>query len=195
MAFDTSGEAVEKLRREGRKFVERFWDWYERHYVLNLTLTTALFTLQLVHLYWLTMHVVFLRLTGESYLTLTPFWQYLIVIIDYTEIPALLSTTVLYTYELRQRFSWRFVWFLCSLNIQWLHLFWITDEFVISQFAGAPTHQPILLPMWLAWIAIVIDYLELPVIADTVVRLVRATSDGRFTRFLKEESKFHIWHL
>ena len=175
--------------------MERFWRWYERHYVLNLTLTTALFTLQLVHLYWLTAHVVMQRLTGVSYWTLTPLWQYMIIIVDYTEIPALIGTSILYLYELRKRFSWRHVWFIFSLNVQWLHLFWITDEFVISQFVGAPTHQTVILPVWLARVAFLIDYLELPVIADTMIRLGRAISDGRFRTFLKEETRFHLWHL
>ena len=188
-------QAIEQLRSKGRRLAERFWDWYQRHYAFNLSLTTGLFTLQLVHLYWLTAHVVMQRFTGVSYFSPTPFWQYVIIIVDYTEIPALISTTILYLYELRQRFSWKHVWFIVSLNVQWLHRFWITDEFVVSKFTGAQTHQTVLLPNWLAWIAIFIDYLELPVIADTVIRLIREGGHGRLKKFLKEESKFHIWHL
>lgn len=173
----------------------RFWKWYERHYVVNLTLTTMLFAVQLIHLYWLTTHVVALRLTGESLFTPPPFWQYMIIIVDYTEIPALLSTTVLYVYELRKGFSWRYALYIVLLNSQWLHLFWITDEFILSQLLGAPTHQTIILPAWLAWIALFIDYLELPVIVDTVARLFRSVIRRRLRDFLKEESRFHIWHL
>lgn len=170
-----------------------FWAWYERHYVFNLALATFLFALQLIHLYWLTTHVLALRLFGHSWFTPTPFWQYAIVIVDYAEIPALLSTSILYAFELSRRFSWRSVWFLVALNLQWLHLFWITDEFIISQWMGIPEHRAILLPAWLAWVALVIDYLELPVIIDTFSRLFTALATGRMTTFVKEGAKFHMW--
>lgn len=175
--------------------LQRFWQWYERHYVLNLTLTTFLFALQLVHLYWLSTHVVALRLVGESWFTPTTLWQYVIILVDYTEIPALITTSILYLYELRQHLSWRPVLFLVLLNIQWLHLFWITDEFVVSRLLGFPTHETIILPLWLAWIALFIDYLELPVMVDTIVRLARAIVNGRFSVFLRDELKFHVWHV
>lgn len=146
-----------------------FWDWYERNYRINLAFTTGLFALQLVHLYWLTTHVVLFRLLGKSYFDPNPFWEYVIIVVDYTEIPALLSTSLLYVYELRKRFSWKAVGFLIALNSQWIHLFWITDEFVVSRFAGGPST----LPLWFAWAAILIDYLELPVIYDTVRTFAR----------------------
>lgn len=148
-----------------------FWAWYERHYTLNLGLTTALFALQLVHLYWLGTHVILHRIIGVSMFNPSPFLEYLIIVVDYTEVPALISTSVLYIYHLRKRFSWKAVLLLVALNSQWLHLFWITDEFVINQFAGRPGT---ILPVWLAWVAILIDYLELPVIADTMIKFVRA---------------------
>ena len=148
---------------------QRFWAWYERHYALNLTITTFLFALQLVHLYWLGTHVIALRLLGESFFTPTPFLQTIIILVDYTEIPALISTTFLYLYDLRKRFSWKAVFFLIFLNSQWLHLFWITDEFVVDQFSGRGPAT--VLPGWLAWVAILIDYLEVPVIVDTFIKL------------------------
>jgi len=175
--------------------LERFWGWYQRHYAVNLALTSGLFTLQLVHLYWLTTHVVAMKLLGQSYFTPTPFWQYVIILVDYSEIPALISTTVLYLYELRKGFRWKYVVFIAMLNSQWLHLFWITDEFILSQLMGIPTHQTVILPYWLAWVALVIDYLELPVIADTIVRLFQSVFKGGLKKFLREESKFHVWHL
>jgi len=58
-----------------------------------------------------------------------------------------------------------------------LHLFWITDEFVIEQFARMG-ERATLLPLWLAWLAIAIDYLELPVIYDTI---------RNFSKSLKEK--------
>jgi hypothetical protein len=151
---------------------QRFWLWYERHYRVNLALTTALFALQLVHLYWLTAHVVLLKFTGTSYFNPSELWQMIIIVIDYTEIPALISTSLLYVHDLRRNPSWKAVLFLIALNSQWLHLFWITDEFVVDQFLGTQTQT--VLPGWLAWVAICIDYLELPVIADTVRRLFQS---------------------
>lgn len=153
-----------------------FWGWYERHYTLNLGLTAFLFALQVVHLYWLASHVIALRLFGVSYFNPSELLQYIIIVVDYTEIPALISTSVLYIYELRKEFSWKSVLFLIFLNSQWLHLFWITDEFVVNQFAGRPDT---ILPAWLAWIAILIDYLEVPVIIDTFIKFAKALGRGK----------------
>ena len=38
--------------------------------------------------------------------------------------------------ELRRGFSWRALLFLAFLNSQWLHIFWITDEFVVESNGG-----------------------------------------------------------
>ena len=162
--------------------LERFWRWYQRHYVVNLALTSGLFTLQLVHLYWLTTHVVALKLLGQSYFTPTPFWQYIIILVDYSEIPALISTTILYVYQLRRGLRWKYVLFIVMLNSQWLHLFWITDTFIVHSFNGEAS----VLPAWLAWVALLIDYLELPVIADTLVKLFRSLFRGEVAELLKE---------
>lgn len=160
--------------------IHRFFAWYERHYRIAVTVTTVLFLLQVVHLYWLFSHVISLRLLGVSYFTPNAFWQAVIVLIDYTEIPALISTTVLYWYELRKGFSWKSILFIVLLNTQWLHLFWITDEFVVDMFQG--TANETILPAWLAWIAILIDYLELPVIVDTIFKTVRSWAKGEKVR-------------
>lgn len=150
------------------KLLEKFWAWYERHYRFNLTFATLLFVWQLVHLFWLTTHVVFARLFGHSFFDPNSFWQSLIIIVDYTEIPALVTTSLLYINQLRKKSSLKPIIFLILLNSQWLHLFWITDEFVISQFNSAKAA----LPIWLAWVAILIDYLELPVMVDTTRKLL-----------------------
>ena len=63
------------------------------------------------------------------------------------------------------------------LNSQWLHIFWITDEYVSAELAGAGAASA--LPGWLAWVAILIDYLELPVIYDTLKRLATAVRERR----------------
>lgn len=160
-----------------------FWGWYERHYTLILWATTLLFVLQVVHLYWLGTHVIAGRLLGYSLFNPPSFWQYVIIAVDYTEVPALISTSMLYIYELQKRFSWKAVVFLILLNSQWLHLFWITDEFVVNQFAG---RAATLLPVWLAWVAIMIDYLEVPVMIDTFVKSGRAIANGRWKEAMKQ---------
>lgn len=161
-----------------------FWAWYERHYTLILWGTTLLFFLQVVHLYWLATHVVLHRLFGWEIWNPSALLQYLIIIVDYTEIPALITTSVLYIHELRKKFSWKAVLFLVLLNSQWLHLFWITDEFVLSQFEGRV--RSIALPLWLAWVAIMIDFLEVPVMIDTFMKSGKALGKGGLKSALKE---------
>ena len=150
-----------------KKIADSFFSWYERNYTLNLGIASFLFIWQLIHLYWLTVDVVFLRLFGISLLPLEGIWEFLIILADYTEIPALLSTSLIYIHSLTKKFTWRNILFLVFINSQWLHLFWITDEFVIQQFTSASVT---ILPIYLAWFAILVDYLELPVIYDTVKR-------------------------
>jgi hypothetical protein len=151
-----------------RDLSRRFWAWYQRHYVATLVITTAVFLLQIFHLYWLFTDVVLQRLTGRSYFVFPEQGMIVYVLADYLEIPALLSASLLYVYELRRGFLWRSLFLLLLLNTQWIHLFWITDDVVVRTFA----HVSIL--SWtsaLAWVAILIDYLELPVIADTLRRV------------------------
>ncbi|TSC58435.1 MAG: Uncharacterized protein Greene041619_659 [Candidatus Peregrinibacteria bacterium Greene0416_19] len=149
---------------------DRFWRWYALHEERNIAVAAALFALQLVHLTWLTLDVVVPRLLDWHPFAPPPYWELLIVAVDYTEIPAIIGTSLVYLYDLRRSFHWKGIAFLLFLNIQWLHLFWITDEFVVNAFEGNPGT---VLPLWLAWVAIVIDYLELPVIVDTFRRVVR----------------------
>ena len=126
-------------------------------------ITASLFIVQLIHLYWLSTDVVIFRLTGKDFFELSDFWSMVIALVDYTEVPALIAGTVLYLKN-------RNLLFLVLINLQWLHLFWITDEFIVEQFTGAANT---VLPLWLAWLAIVIDYLELPVIFDTIRKSVK----------------------
>ena len=144
---------------------KKFWSWYNNHPRFNNGLVAGLFVLQLFHLFWLTTHVVFFRLFGESFFNPSDFWQFIIIIVDYTEIPALILASIVYINELRSGFKWKSFLLLFFLNTQWIHLFWITDEVVVEQFTGAAL---VALPIWLSWVAILIDYLELPVIYDTL---------------------------
>lgn len=156
-----------------RKLWDKFWAWYERHHALNTIVAAVLFLLQLVHLYWLTAHVAALRLVGESYFELTGIWEFIIIFVDYLEIPTLIGVSLIYINELRKGFRWKPLWMLLFLNSQWIHILWITDEFVVERLLGSGL---VTLPVWLAWVAIAIDYLELPVIYDTIKRSLHLLS-------------------
>ncbi len=123
-------------------------------------LSAALFVTQLVHLLWMTTYVIPLQLGGRILWSppSTP-----LALADYLEIPAIVSTSLLY---LRMR-NWRM---LALVNLQLFHIFWITDEFVLQRGSLSP---------FLAWVAIGIDYLELPVIFDTIRQAVRGLIKGR----------------
>ena len=159
-----------------RSLWQRFWDWYERNYVLNVALASVLFLLQIAHLTWLGADPIATRLTDHSLFSLHGVLQYLIWFADYSEIPALVVVSLVYVNELRRGFSWQALLFLLFLNSQWLHIFWITDEYVAGELGGSSTAS---LPGWLAWVAILIDYLELPVIYDTLKRLATAVRQRR----------------
>lgn len=161
-----------------------FWEWYERTYTLNVSVALGLFLLQIIHLCWLSGEVVWARLFGESLFQFIGVWQTLIILVDYTEIPALISVSLIYINELRNAFSWKNLIYLVFLNSQWLHILWITDEFVVAAFAGV---SALAIPMWLAWVAILIDYLELPVMYDTLKKFLTAVREGRVKEFLTHE--------
>jgi hypothetical protein len=166
-----------------RKIWRGFWDWYERTYTLNVSIALGLFLLQIVHLIWLLGEVVWGRAFGVPLFEFTGVWQALIVLVDYTEIPALLSVSLIYINELRKGWNFKSALYFVFLNTQWLHIFWITDEFVETSFNGVGT----VLPFWLAWVAIGIDYLEVPVMIDTFKKFFRAMREKRVGDFLKHE--------
>ena len=155
---------------EPRGFVRReiaaFWAWYERNYTLNITIAMVLFGFQLLHLAWLGLDVIATRLGGASYFPASGVLLGALVIVDMFEIPALFSVSLVYVHEIRRKPNLRSFLFLFLLNSQWLHILWITDEFVVDGFANAGRAWP----LWLAWVAIGIDYLELPVMYDTAKR-------------------------
>ena len=156
-----------------KKYWEKFWAWYDRHFYLNLAVTTILFLFQLTHLYWLFTDIILLRLTGHSYFHISRTIGYLIVAVDYIEIPVMVSAIILYISLLRKQFSWKNLWLLVFLNIHWLHLFWITDDIVVQTL-----NQQKGLFHWtgiIAWFAILIDYLEIPIMIDTVRMLYQET--------------------
>jgi hypothetical protein len=162
---------------------QSFWGWYERTYTLNVSIALGLFLIQIIHLLWLTGEVVWAHLTGAPLLTFTGIWETVIVLVDYTEIPALLSVSLVYINELRKGWDTKSALYLAFLNSQWLHIFWITDEYVVTLFNNPGT----VLPLWLAYLAIAIDYLEVPVMLDTFKKFFAALRERRVGQCLKTE--------
>lgn len=146
--------------------ITAFWRWYERSYRLQLRIAAVIFSLQLVHLVWLTTDVVLPRLFGTSTLLHAPWAQLFIVFVDYLEIPTLISVSLVYLNVLRKRFVGRDIAYLLLLNSQWIHIVWITHEFILTIFTVSSTSSTVAF----AWFAIFIDYLEIPVIFDTLRR-------------------------
>lgn len=155
--------------------LKRFWDWYERNYALNASVTAGLFGLQLIHLYWLTTDVVMQRLVGQSFFGIdNTILESVLVLVDYTEIPAIVLTSVFYVNAIRQKRRFKDALYLFFLNTQWIHIFWITDEVVVNLWQGEGVGNS-----WhpaAAWLAILIDYLELPVIYEVIKEAVRTRS-------------------
>src|ERR687896_236110 len=146
-----------------------FWQRYEN---LNLKIAFVLISLQLIHLYWLSSDVVIQRITGESILGV-PHGSPLFIFIDYVEIPALVAGLTYYALSIykHEKGSARNALLLSMLAIQVFHIFWITDDVVYDTFFGSASGL-VEIPYYAAWIAILIDYLELPVIVDLFYRTI-----------------------
>lgn len=145
-----------------------FWRRYES---LNLKVAFVLISLQLVHLYWLTADVVVKMITGESALSVSGPLLAFFIVIDYIEIPALIAGLTYYALNIYKREkAAKNALLLAMLAVQVFHIFWITDEVVYNTFFGTPSAFEI--PYYAAWVAILIDYLELPVIADLFYRTI-----------------------
>lgn len=148
-------------------------NFYLQYQNLNLKISFLLISLQLLHLYWLTTDVVLYRITGTDYFVQASGFVLLFIIIDYIEIPALVSGITYYFFNLiynKKEKRIKNIIFLILLAIQSIHIFWITDDIVYSTFVGADLIE---IPEYLVWIAILIDYLELPVIYDLLKRIIK----------------------
>jgi hypothetical protein len=152
--------------------VQKFISFYHRYENLNLKITFILISLQLLHLYWLTTDVVLQKIFGESFFIFPKDLLPIFVIIDYIEIPALVTGVIFYAHSIHCReenFKKSYL-FLAMLLVQGIHIFWITDDVVYSSFFKSSFVE---IPFILAWIAILIDYLELPVIADLFYKVIK----------------------
>jgi hypothetical protein len=148
-----------------------FWHKYEN---LNLKIAFVLISLQLIHLYWLTVDVVIKRLMQDESagLSQTGLLFLFFIVIDYIEIPGLVAGLTYYGLSLYKdvRKRSKNALFFTLLAVQVFHIFWITDEVVFETFFGPST--AVQLPFLAAWAAILVDYLELPVIADLFYRTI-----------------------
>lgn len=152
--------------------VQKFINFYHRYENLNLKITFFLISLQILHLYWLTTDVVLQRIYGQSFFLVPKGFLPLFVVIDYIEIPALISGIIFYSYTIHSKKSTakKNYLFLGMLGIQFLHIFWITDEVVYSSFFN---YSFVEIPYVLSWIAILIDYLEIPVMVDLFYKIIK----------------------
>ena len=152
--------------------VGKFIKFYHHYENLNLKITFFLISLQILHLYWLTTDVVLQKLFGKSFFLAPNGLLPIFVVIDYIEIPALISGLIFYAYCVRKNKSSakKSYLFLGLLAVQVIHIFWITDEVVYHSFFNSSFVE---LPVVLSWIAILIDYLELPVMADLFYKVVK----------------------
>ncbi len=149
-----------------------FWHRYEN---LSLKIAFVLISLQLIHLYWLTADVVIQRITGESVLAVqrgSPLFVFFIII-DYVEIPALVAGLTYYALSIynHEKGATKNVLLLSMLAVQVFHIFWITDEVIYDGFFGSSSGA-VEVPYYAAWVAILVDYLELPVIVDLFYRTI-----------------------
>ena len=152
--------------------VGKFINFYHRYENLNLRITFFLISLQILHLYWLTTDVVLQKLFAKSFFLAPKSLLPIFVLIDYIEIPALISGLFFYAYCVHRNKSSakKSYLFLGLLAVQVIHIFWITDEVVYDNFFNSSFVE---LPVLLSWIAILIDYLELPVMADLFYKVIR----------------------
>jgi hypothetical protein len=156
--------------------IQKILDFWTKYESLNLKITFILISLQILHLYWLTADVVLQRIAGESYLGLPRILLPLFIVVDYVEIPALVSGITFYLFSIFKRgsHSRKNVVFLLLLAIQVVHIFWITDEIVYESLLD---NDLVIFPVYAAWTAILIDYLEIPVMVDLFYKTFRIKRD------------------
>lgn len=150
-----------------------FCERYER---VTTRVAFFLIALQLIHLTWLTTDVVLVKLFGDHMAVFPKALEPVQAFIDYMEIPGLFAgATVYLTAVARHKERAKNALFSFLLLIQMVHLFWITDEVVYEVLLNSDLID---LPEAVAWVAIMIDYMELPVIFDLFRRTFR---NGRKT--------------
>jgi len=148
--------------------LQKVSSFYERYESIGLKVTFVLVSLQIIHLIWLTTFVILdaPELTGG----IPPI---VFAVIDYLEVPALVSGLIFYGISaIEGRSRGKDIIYTGLLTIQFLHLYWITDTFIYMSLNFGQY-------VWLALVAILIDYAEVPVIVDLFRKLKLKSSLGK----------------
>ena len=85
--------------------IQKFVNFYHRYENLNLKITFFLISFQILDLYWLTTDVVLQKIFGHSFFMVPKNLLPIFVVIDYIEIPALISGLVFHSYNIRREKS------------------------------------------------------------------------------------------
>jgi len=144
------------------KKILRFCEKYEE---AGAKVAFFLIALQIVHLAWLTTDIVLVKLDPTRTQMFPIALEPLQAVVDYLEIPGLFAGVSIYVMSImrKDRNSVRNMLFTAMLIIQFVHLFWITDEVVYQVLLKSDLVE---IPDSVAWVAIMIDYLEIPVMFD-----------------------------
>lgn len=124
--------------------------------------TAILLSTQIVHLVWLTTDVVFGLDIFTGYLKLA------VIAVDFIELPALGSGILLGIVASRKN-KWELIG-VALLATQPIHIFWITDDVIFETLIGGGF---VAMPFAFIVAAIAIDYLEIPVIINTLWKWVK----------------------
>ena len=128
-----------------------------------IKISFILMSLQIIHLVWLTCNVT-LPMFNFNDLIFSE-GSFLFVSIDYLEIPSLIITCTSYLFIIfRERHKPKNILYFSMLALQFLHIFWITDEFIVNYLYD--------LPIYLLVFVVFIDYSELFILLDLGKRLL-----------------------
>src|SRR3989338_5156964 len=107
--------------------IRKFLRWYDRYDNFNTVFAAFLFSIQIIHLIWLSANVVIPKLFSLSQFITQHLFNIAVAAVDYTEIPAIVLISLVYLRSYKRKGHVKDLVYLAFLNIQWLHIFWITD--------------------------------------------------------------------
>ena len=128
-----------------------------------IKISFILMSLQIIHLVWLTCNVTLPMFNFHDF----KFSQgsLLFVSIDYLEIPSLIITSTSYLFIIfRESKKAKNILYFSMLVLQFVHILWITDEFIVNYLND--------IPIYLLVFVVFIDYSELFILFDLGKRLL-----------------------